>query len=174
MDAERFRQKFLPLHARLYRIACALTGSSRDAEDILQEAYCKLWLRRRELSHVQNTEAFCTTLVKNLCFDFLRSSARREPDATSLEDLSIASRDMSPEAEAIEQDEVRRLQYLIGRLPASQQQALRLHSIEGCSPQEIEEITGLSAANIRVLLHRARKLLREQYLKLESYERRIF
>ncbi|MDR2119015.1 MAG: RNA polymerase sigma factor [Tannerellaceae bacterium] len=173
MDAERFKQRFLPLHPRLYRVACALTENSRDAEDILQEAYCKLWLRRGELSQVLNPEAFCVTLVKNLCFDFLRS-ARYEQDKTSspTEDLPLADGRLSPEAEAIAHDEVAGLQRLIDRLPDKQRQVLRLHGVEGCSQEEIEQITGLSAVHVRVLLSRARKLLREQYIKLANYERK--
>jgi RNA polymerase sigma-70 factor (ECF subfamily) len=171
MDTERFKQQFLPLHPRLYRLAYALTEDRRDAEDILQEAYYKLWSRRRELAHVRNAEAFCVTLVKNLCFDRLQA-AKREPGQTSLEHLSPADDRPSPEAEMIGQDELSRLQGLIDRLPPNQRQALRLHSVEGCSLEEIQQLTGLSAVNLRVLLSRARKTLREQYFQSTSYERK--
>ncbi|MDR1939012.1 MAG: RNA polymerase sigma factor [Tannerellaceae bacterium] len=172
MDAERFKQQFLPLHPRLYRVAYALTEDSRDAEDILQDAYCKLWSRREELSHIRNPEAFCVTLVKNLCLDFLHS-ARHERSEALEENLPLAG-SASPETELIGHDEVRRVQRLIDRLPLNQRQVLRLHGIEGCSPEEIEQITGLSAVNIRVLLSRARKFIREQYFKTASYERQGF
>jgi RNA polymerase sigma-70 factor (ECF subfamily) len=170
MDAERFKQQFLPLHPRLYRVAYALTENKRDAEDILQDAYYKLWSRRKELLHIQNTEAFCVALVKNLCFDFLRSIGQ-EHGKTPVENLSLADCRVSPEVETIEQDEVSQVKRLIDRLSPNQRQVLRLHGIEGCSAEEIEQLTGLSAVNIRVLLSRARKILREQYIKLATYER---
>ncbi|MDR1558035.1 MAG: RNA polymerase sigma factor [Tannerellaceae bacterium] len=173
MDAEGFKQRFLPLHPRLYRVAYALTENSRDAEDILQEAYYKLWSRRNELLHIRNTEAFCITLVKNLCLDFLRSAPRQNRSEIPIETLSPET-GVSPETRMIEQDELRLIQELIDRLPANQRQILRLQSIEGCSPEEIETITGLSAVNIRVLLSRARKCIREQYLKIRSNERERF
>jgi RNA polymerase sigma-70 factor (ECF subfamily) len=162
MDAERFKKQFLPLHPQLYRMAYALTENRRDAEDILQEAYCKLWRRRKELTHIRNAEAFCITLVKNLCIDFLRT-AQLECGRTALENISPADSRASPETEMIQQDEITRLRRLIDRLPRNQRQVLRLHGIEGCSQEEIQQITGLSAVNIRVLLSRARKILREQY-----------
>lgn len=173
MDAERFKQQFLPLHPRLYRVAYALTENSRDAEDILQEAYYKLWSRRNELSHIRNTEAFCLTLVKNLCLDFLRSAPRQNRSEAPIESLSPDA-GLSPEIQMIEQDEVQLIQRLINRLPDNQRRVLRLQSLEGCSSGEIEAITGLSAANIRVLLSRARKFIREQYIKTISYEQRQF
>lgn len=170
IDTERFKQQFLPLHPRLYRVAYALTENRRDAEDILQDAYCKLWSRRKELQHVHNAEAFCVTMVKNLCFDFLRA-AQREEGKTSLENLAPSAGHASPETKMVEQDELSRLRQLIDRLPVNQRQVLRLHGMEGCSPKEIQQITGLSAVHIRVLLSRARKTLREQFDKSACYER---
>lgn len=84
MDVENFKRLFLPLHPKLFRIAYALVENKADAEDILQDAYYKLWSRRNELTDIQNPEAFCVTLVKNLCLDFLRSprANRRDTDVT--------------------------------------------------------------------------------------------
>lgn len=168
MDAESFKQQFLPYHPRLYRIAYALTGNSQDAEDILQDAYCKLWNKRNELPHINNTEAFCVTLIKNLCFDLLRST-RMNLQEEMIENISLST-NISPETEVIEQDESKQIQHLIDKLPEKQRQVIRLRGINDCSLEEIEEITGLSAVNVRVLLSRARKIVKEQYLKLASYE----
>jgi RNA polymerase sigma-70 factor (ECF subfamily) len=169
MDAESFKRQFLPYHPRLYRIAYALTGNSQDAEDILQDVYCKLWNKRDELGHINNVEAFCITLVKNLCFDLFRSS-RKNMQEESFENLPLST-GVSPETEAIGQDELKQIQRLIDKLPEKQRQVIRLHGINECSLEEIEEITGLSAVNVRVLLSRARKIVKEQYLKVANYER---
>ena len=69
MDVESFKRLFLPLHPKLFRIAYALVGNKADAEDILQDAYYKLWSRRDELSDIRKPEAFCVRLLKNLCLD---------------------------------------------------------------------------------------------------------
>jgi RNA polymerase sigma-70 factor (ECF subfamily) len=68
------------------------------------------------------------------------------------------------------QDKVEQVRHLINRLPENQRQVLRLRGIEDCSIDEIEQITGLSAVNIRVLLSRARKIIREQFEKYYAYE----
>ncbi len=85
MDVDVFKQRFLPFHPKLYRIAYALLDNKADAEDILQDAYCKLWNKRDELGDIQNPEAFSITLVKNLCLDFLRSpkASRRDNEETT-------------------------------------------------------------------------------------------
>ena len=165
-DTEKFQRQYLPLHPKLYRIAFVLTGNSQDAEDILQDAYCKLWNRRTELEKVQNPEAFCVTMVKNLCYDMLRSPKRApkgQPHDTA------QSPDGCPEAAIAAGDAENLIRALIDRLPPNQRQVLQLRGLGGCSIEEIEEITGLSAVNIRVLLSRARKLIREQYDKLTDH-----
>ena len=169
MDVESFKRLFLPLHPKLFRIAYALVENKSDAEDILQDAYYKLWSRRNELADVRNPEAFCVMLVKNLCLDFLRShrAGRHDEDVTEAVTLST---DSSPDKELEMQDKVEQVRHLINRLPENQRQVLRLRGIEDCSIDEIEQITGLSAVNIRVLLSRARKIIREQFEKYYAYE----
>ena len=55
MDTAEFKQQFLPYHRKLYRVAFRLTGNPQDAEDMVQEAYLKLWNKRDELADVLNT-----------------------------------------------------------------------------------------------------------------------
>ena len=69
MDAAEFKQQFLPCHQKLYRTAYRLMGNSRDAEDMVQEAYLKLWNKRNELTEILNPEAYCVVFIKNLCYD---------------------------------------------------------------------------------------------------------
>lgn len=169
MDVDSFKRLFLPLHPKLFRIAYALVENKADAEDILQDAYYKLWSRRNELADIQNPEAFCVTLVKNLCLDYLRSPRANRHDEDVTEAVTIST-DSSPDKELEMQDKVEHIRHLISRLPEKQRQVIRLRGIDDCSMDEIEQITGLNAVNIRVLLSRARKIIREQFEKYYTYE----
>ena len=71
MDTESFKREFLPYHRKLYCVAYRLLENAADAEDLVQEAYLKLWDKREGLSVISNPEAFSVTLVKN------RSEERR-------------------------------------------------------------------------------------------------
>ena len=165
MEAETFKQRFLPFHPKLYRIALALVESPEDAEDILQEAYARLWSKRASLEAVQNPEAFAITIVRNLCLDFLRSprsNSRSEP----LEAITLPSED-SPDQQVELRDQLRQVRRLIEELPPNQRQVIRLRGMEDCSLEEIAQITGFSDANVRTLLSRARKYIKEK-LKIRS------
>ena len=167
MDAEEFKQRFLPLHTQLYRTAFRLMGNAMDAEDMVQEAYLKLWERRDDLGHVANMEAYCTSLIRHICIDAFRRK-RPEEDSPPPEDFPLA--DNEDAATALErQEEATQLTNLINRLPEGQRTVMTLHDVEGCSYEEIEEATGFTAVNIRVMLSRARKKIREQFERIRNY-----
>ena len=169
MTAAGFKERFLPLHPRLYRLAFSFMENSGDAEDVLQEAYIKLWTKRNDLASIENAEAFCVTLVRNLCIDRLRSlKSSRDGQANELDTDPTAD---SPEDNAISRDELSLVKKLIDRLPDNQRRVLRLYGIKEYSLKEIEEITGFSSVNVRVLLSRARKIIKEQFIEITSYER---
>lgn len=166
MDAKSFKQQFLPFHPKLYRIALAMVGNKDDAEDILQEAYCKLWNKRTTLQGIQNPEAFSVTLIKNMCLDFLRSPrANRYEEQIETVQMSVES---SPDKDMERTEDVETVKRLIDKLPENQKLVIRLCGIEDCSLKEIEEITNFSGTNVRTLLSRARKTIKEQYFKMKG------
>ena len=170
MDANQFKELFLPYHAKLYRVAFRLMENTQDAEDMVQEAYLKLWKKRDELPNdIHSMEAYCITLIKNICHDALRISHLDE-DRRSPEELNVSgSTNIATEVEL--KDEANQVMTLIEQLPEQQQKIVRMRDIEDRPYEEIEEATGLSSVNIRVLLSRARKKIREQFKEIMNYER---
>ena len=49
MDASQFKALFLPHSDLLYRTALRLTATVQSAEDLVQDTYLRLWLRREDL-----------------------------------------------------------------------------------------------------------------------------
>lgn len=161
MDAESFKKQYLPHHQKLYRIAYKLLGNQCDAEDMVQEAYLKLWNKREELAEIRNPESFSVILLKNICFDYLRST-KNESETQDIEVVS-KSNETSLINEIEIKDELNCVKQLITQLPGKQQEVMKLRHLSECSFEEIEQITGLNAINIRVLISRARKTIREQF-----------
>ena len=65
-----------------------------------------------------------------------------------------------------ERDRWMHLKRLIGRLPDTPRRVLWLRDVEECSMQEITRATGLTEVNIRSILSRTRKKIREQFNQL--------
>lgn len=163
MEANEFKRLFLPCQSKLYRIAFALLGNSQDAEDIVQDAYLKLWNRRNELQIDTSPEGYCVILVKNLCMDFLRKSQNRTENLADRPQETPTADDLQTQLENHSDTEV--LKQLIRQLPETQKRVLWLRDVNDCSFEEIGQATGLNPVNIRATLSKARKKIREQFKK---------
>ena len=169
MSAEDFNNVYYPFHPKLYRIAYALLNNAADAEDILQDTYYKLWSRRTELTGIIQPEAFCVRLLKNLCLDFLRAP-RNRMDYEPSELLTIPT-ETTPEDELESKEKIQHIETLIEQLPEKQRIVIQMRGCGDCSLEDIEAATGESAANVRVLLSRARKTLKNMLTNNESINR---
>ena len=163
MEASTFKQRFMPLGRRLFWTAWRLTGNTQDAEDLVQEAFLKLWTKRDMLNNIDNDEAYATSLVVNLFRDQQRRRhlefAESPPDDLPLADEA----DLMARVEA--RDESEQVGRLINRLPSQQQRILKMHALDNLSAKEMETKTGLSPVNIRTLLSRARKTIKQKFKK---------
>ena len=166
MTAGEFKQVYFSLHPRLYRIAFTILKNAEDAEDMIQDAYFKLWDTREKLVNIQNPEAYCVTLLKNLCMDFLRSP-KSILNENNIEDYDVPDNSANIEKEIESKETIKKIKSFIHNLPEKQQRVLNLRGFAGCSLEEIETITGENAVNIRVLLSRARNTLRMSLKKIE-------
>jgi RNA polymerase sigma-70 factor (ECF subfamily) len=159
MTAAYFKQVYYSLHPKLYRVAYAILKNTDDAEDILQDAYCKLWDDREKLVDIQKPEAYCVTLVKHLCMDFLRSPKIALHDEI-VDESDFPDYSTDAETELVNKETIEMIKSIILRLPDKQQRILDLRAFADCSLEEIEKITGESSENVRVLLSRARNTLK--------------
>ena len=141
-----------------------MLGNVEDAEDMVQEVYMKLWGKREGLPDVQNMEAYCVALTKNMCIDRLRLA---EVDRVDVDDFPLSLAAADDVASLLEsQDTVEQVKLIIETLPEKQQQVITLRDIRDCTFEEIEEQTGLTAVNVRALLSRARKTIRERFKRV--------
>ena len=164
MPASLFKQLLLPLYPRLQRLALRLLGNAEDAEDMVQEVYMKLWSKRDALPDVKEVEAYCVTMTKNMCIDRLRMAEVEKANVDEVPTMLAATDDV--EAQVERRDAVEQVKQIIETLPEHQQQVITLRDMEDCNFEEIAEQTGLTAVNIRMLLSRARKTIRERFKKL--------
>lgn len=166
MTATAFKEKYMPYHKKMFRIACRLLEDNDDAEDVVQEAYIKLWNKRDELGYIENVESYCVVMLRNLCLDFLRSKNRHNMQST--EDVVVPEEKILID-EIENTDEINHIKMLIEQLPEQQRKILKLRHFDEYSNEEIEEIMGLTSVNTRVLLSRARKKIKELYINKIHY-----
>ena len=161
MTHAEFKKRFLPLQSMLFREAYRLLCDKFEAEDAVQNLYMKLWEQREELKSLVSPEAYCRKILKNICIDRWRYLKMREDDV--LVNDEILACDDPPNIEMREGEQC--IKDFIRRLPDLQRRVMEMR-MNGCEFEEIESVTGLSAVNIRVIVSRVRKRIRELYNKM--------
>ena len=161
MDAREFKQRFMPHHRLLYRVAYQLTGNAQDAEDLLQDLYLKLWQKRDDLPDEAMKEAYLATMIRNLFIDQRRL---KHVDASA----ELKNEDGPPDERSLDRqidarDEARQMEGLISELPERDAKIIQMHLVDDCSYEEIERDTGLSQGNIRIIVMRTKKKLKQQF-----------
>ena len=162
MDAQEFKIKFLPQHEFMYRTAWRLTHNAQDAEDLVQDAFLKLWSLREKLGEVTHVEAYCQRLVKNRFLDKRRAGGSGDIDIGPPDDLPLASD--GDAAQPLEHEEMlHQLNNIVKRLPRTEQIVFMRRDIENAEFEEIAHDTGLTEGSVRALLSRARQTVRKQF-----------
>lgn len=167
MSVEAFKTRVLPVKDKLYRFAVRLLRDDEEAKDVVQEAMIRVWNRKDQMDSLQNMEAWCMTVVRNLSLDRLKSK-RYKTDGFA-EGFEISENGRTPYAETEINNTMNVIHNFIAALPEKQKQIIQLRDIEGYSYKEIGKILGLDANNVKVNLFRARKAVRENLLNTHAY-----
>lgn len=146
----------------LFHIAKQILVEEEDAEDAIQEVLLKLWRTRDSLNQYENIEAYATTVTKNHCLDRLKVKNRTELINESYNNQ--ASTD-NPYLKAERKNTEEILHKIIENLPALQKAIITMKDIEEYEVEEIAAIIGTKVEAVRMNLSRARKKVREEYLK---------
>ncbi|MCZ2100872.1 MAG: sigma-70 family RNA polymerase sigma factor [Chitinophagales bacterium] len=163
MSTEHSKSLDLPFKDRLYRLALGIVGNTYDAEDIIQELFIKIWNRIDQYNDIENKEAWCLTVTRNLAIDKVRS--RKVPVHDIEEYTFLRDSDKTPDKALEDNDRMNSIMTLLNELPEKQRMIIYLRDVEGYSYKEIADITENTLDFVKVSLHRARKTLKEALLK---------
>ncbi len=154
-----------------YRFSLLVCGHPEDAEDVMQDALLKTY---RYVSRITEPEAFRTwlyTTVHNACRMKRRRHVGEPSHLMSIEqgatdgDGEATPVDVEGHARPVDQLLIDawlngRLRHALKALPPSYRMIVVLREMEGLSTREVATITGISEANVKTRLHRARVMLR--------------
>ena len=166
-DERAFAELVERHRSRAWRVARGLVGSEEDAQDLVQEAFLRVF---RSLSSFDFSHGFTTWLyriVTNLAIDHLRkrraaisTTAPTEDDG----DLDLADEIGPAPSSFLERaDLAREVQACLETLAPHFQSVLRLREMEGLPCTEIARIVGATHVTVRWRLHRGRKLFQEEW-----------
>ena len=160
-DTSFLERTFAEQRAPLTRYAARLLGDPDRARDVVQDAFVKFMAQPGAAVDGHAVE-WLFTVCRNRAFDVLRKENRmRRFEEGELERTGTADPRPGRALEVAEtQASVLRL---IDRLPANQQEVVRLKFQNGFSYKEIARITELSVTNVGFLIHTAVTRLRREF-----------
>jgi RNA polymerase sigma-70 factor (ECF subfamily) len=166
----------------VYGLACHVVGNFHDAEDIAQEAFIKAYDSLSTLKDKAKFGNWLRIITLNLCKMWLRKSTRESLfEASSLRseeddeettsfceddiDSSLAT-DVTPEDIYINKEFQETVFTALSALPPKNQVVITLFYMDGLSYKEIGDFLDLPASTVQSRLQRARKQLKEEFLKM--------
>lgn len=163
-----FEQRIVPQRDKMFRFSLRILGNSEDARDLVQDALLKIWSQHTDLEVVQNAEAWCMRVVKNLCIDRLKAGKIRAEAAKNIQKDNETGYP-TPYQEAERKDNMEIIRKLIDDLPEKFKMIIHLRDIEEFSYKEMADIMEISMEEVKVNLFRARKLLKDKLIKNHEY-----
>lgn len=131
-------------------------GNRDDASDAMQDTFVKLWSRKDTPS-----EGLVMTAMRNTCIDSLRRRRNTDPISDSIPETDEGGQDATELY-----DEVNRL--IMSVLSPRDREIMLMRDRDGYELDAIAARTGLTEANIRVILSRSRRTVRQIYIQRKA------
>lgn len=156
-DVDAFEQLYRQHSPRIYSLACRITGSPQEGEDLLQDIFLQV---HRKLGSFRGDSALGTWLYRlamNQCLDFVRSRQSRMKVVTAGFDEDGLNEPEAPRETPVERMDLERA---VRRLPEGYRAAFVLHDIEGLDHKQIAGMLGITEGTSRSQVFKARIKLR--------------
>lgn len=166
-DESAFARLYKHYQPRLHLFILPLTGFSRqDADEVMQDIFIKVWLRKETLVTLRSVQSYLFTMAKNRLYDMRVQQAQ-------LLKASQGSRQHQGEShtevhEKIQLDEYHEIARLaIDRLPRQKRRIFMLRNEQGLSLDEIAAQLNITKFAVKKQLYEAVKSVKD-YLKQKA------
>lgn len=163
-DELAFRRIFHAYNARLYPFALKITKSEPAAQDIIQEAFLRLWVHREDVAQMEYPVAWLYKIVSNLALTYLRKKAAELKRLEQVASLSVPV-NVNDTADNINFNELQSLlNEAIEQLPPRRKLIYTLSRQQGMSHKEIASQLGISQHTIKNQMVTALKFI-QKYIR---------
>jgi RNA polymerase sigma factor (sigma-70 family) len=172
-ESMRFRQMYRQYADLVFSHAFYCLGSRHDAEDAAQEVFLRMWKQMPQLD-ADRAKAWLLTVTHRLCIDMFRKrrfqGSNSDPDSDTGTLDSALPDPVNLEQHIADRDTLHQVYAQLERLSPDQRSVVLLRCREGLSYAEISDALSLSPDNVKVLLHRGRRALRQAMQEEVSHD----
>ncbi len=159
-----YEELFRANHRLLCSVAMRLVNNPEVAEDIVQEFFISLWLRRSDTPYPADFRAYACQAVRYKSISWLRKQSKFVTEA--IEDFTLPEDPVQLNQEA-DEAEIRtlRMQALVDELPPARRKIFLLNASGDYTYKQIADQLNLSVNTVKSQLVKAYAFLREQLKK---------
>lgn len=160
----RFENIYRTYRDTVYNYLYYMCREEELAEDLAQETFLKIFQGLRRFRGDCSEKTWCLTVARNT---FLSYARKRQPLLLGGELPAERNKSFgSPlEEQVIRREEGALVRRVLSALKEEERTILLLRDCEGIAYEELSRLLGITEANVKVRLHRARKKYRERYLR---------
>lgn len=156
-DVDAFETLYRQHAPRIYSLACRLSGSNVEGEDLLQEIFLLAHQRLSTFRGEASVGSWIYRLAMNRCLDYVRG---RQMKMARMTDRLESDTSKEPAARIDTLTERMDLDRAIQSLPSGYREAFVLHDVEGFGHGEISEMLGIAEGTSKSQVAKARMKLR--------------
>ena len=150
-------------HGLVFATAFRVTGSSQDAEDVLQTIFLRLLRRQDEIDLSPNPAGYLRRAAVNASLDLLRTRSRSGPlPLDDFDQLPTSSGEADPDRRHEDQETRRGVRQAILTLSPQNAEVFTMRFLDGIPNREIAQSLGMTQTAVGVALHRARTQVKEE------------
>jgi RNA polymerase sigma-70 factor (ECF subfamily) len=164
-DLEALGELYERYKTSCYRTALAITRDERAAEDIIQEAFLRVYTYADRIDETVSLGPWLYRVTVNLAYSWTSRVKRWLHSLQETLDRWASSAQRHPEAVVEEQEWRQVLQQAIDALPPGHRVVIILHYLEGLSLKEIAYVTDVPEGTVKSRLYYARERLRRAILE---------
>lgn len=165
-DRAEFERIFIEFSGILYALSFQYTRNHSMAEEMVQDAFVKLWEVKSTLSDTTNIKNFLFTITKNNCLNYLRNQQiiLKHHDRIRARELRLAEESLclsGPNVNEFEEMQ-RRISQAVAALPDELRRVFEMSRYEGMKYGEIARRLGISDKTVEARISKALKILRQE------------
>ncbi|MAF14235.1 MAG: RNA polymerase [Parcubacteria group bacterium] len=162
-DPEAFTQIYDLYVTPIYRFIYFKVATRQDAEDMTSEVFLKIWQYINDSdTEIENLKAFLYRTARNLVIDSYRKKAKQDITQDSEVLSNIEDERQQNFLTEIETGfEMKNIELVLRKLKDDYREVIILRYIEELTITEISKVLDKSKGSVRVILHRALKVIRE-------------
>jgi RNA polymerase sigma-70 factor (ECF subfamily) len=145
---------------KLYLFSYSLLKNHEDAEEIVQETFFRIWVRKKDISANKSFSSYLFTIAYNIIVDQFRKKTRQRDFEIYI--LNKAAGNCLDTQIIVEKEELdRQVQSVVSKLPTKRQKIYKLSRDEGMDNKEIANLLNISTKTVENQITLALKQIRK-------------